>query len=180
MISWRADWAGTSPKSRLRLGPYNKNAKKKNELGQYPTIITSRLVNNAYLSHKNNLDGLFFRRLGLINSSFFSETLAGGFAPNRVRTHRVRTQLQSTLTAFTPKYAYYLEYFSFFKREKNYLEYFSFFKHEKSVTTLEIDGGELGGCELGWERNLHHYLSLLLKLCIVLDCERSLFSFTFD
>ena len=72
--------------------------------------------------------------------------VAGGFAPNRVR-----TQLQSTLTAFTPKYAYYLEYFSFFKREKNYIEYFSFFKHEKWVTTLEIGGGELGGCELSWE-----------------------------
>ena len=75
--------------------------------------------------------------------SRFVFSVAGGFAPNRVRTHRVRTQLQSTLTAFTPKYAYYLEYFSFFKREK-------------SVTTLEIGGGELSGCELGWERNLHH------------------------
>ena len=38
--------------------------------------------------------------------------VAGGVAPNRVR----------TLTPFTPKYTYYLEYFSFFKREKNYLE----------------------------------------------------------
>ena len=24
------------------------------------------------------------------------------------------------------------------------------------MTTLEIGGGELGGCEPGWERNLHH------------------------
>ena len=55
------------------------------------------------------------------------------FAPN----------FQSALTAFAPKYAYYLEYFSFFKREKNYLEYFSFFKRGKSVTTLVIGGGEL-------------------------------------
>ena len=38
----------------------------------------------------------------------------------------------------------------------NLAEYFSFFKHEKSVTTLEIGGGELGGCEIGWEQHLHH------------------------
>ena len=31
---------------RLRLGPY----KRKKELGQYPAILTSRLVNNAYIS----------------------------------------------------------------------------------------------------------------------------------
>ena len=41
-----------------------------------------------------------------------------------------RLYFQRTLTAFTPKYAYYLEYFSFFKCEK-------------SVTTLVIGGGEL-------------------------------------
>ena len=106
--------------------------------------------------------------------------VAGGFAPNRVRTHRVRTQLKSTLTAFAPKYAYYLEYFSFFKCEKNYLECFSFFKREKSVTTLVIGGGELGkGRErTRWvrtrlERNLHHsYLSVrvefdLHQFCII-------------
>ena len=71
------------------------------------------------------------------------------FAPN----------FQRTLTAFAPKYTYYLGNFSFFKREKSYayyLEYFSVFKHEKRVTMLVIGGGELGGCELGWERNLHH------------------------
>ena len=58
------------------------------------------------------------------------------FAPN----------FQSALTTFAPKYAYYLEYFLFFKREKNYLEYFSFFKRGKSVTTLVI--GHVGGGEL--------------------------------
>ena len=41
------------------------------------------------------------------------------FAPNLI---------QTTLTAFAPKYAYYLEYFSLFKGDKNYLEYFSLFK----------------------------------------------------
>ena len=71
----------------------------------------------------------------------------------------------STLTMFAPKYAYYLEYFSFFKHEKNYLECFSFFKHEKSVTTLVIGGGELEkGRERTWlgvnpasfKRNMFH------------------------
>ena len=45
------------------------------------------------------------------------------FAPNLI---------QTTLTAFAPKYAYYLEYFSLFKGDKNYLEYFSLFKGDKN------------------------------------------------
>jgi len=36
---------------------------------------------------------------------FISLLVAGGFAPNRVR----------TFTAFASKYAYYVQYFSFFK-----------------------------------------------------------------
>ena len=74
--------------------------------------------------------------------------------------HRPSSHL--TLTTFAPKFAYYLEYFSFFKREKknylecfsffkrekNYLECFSFLKCEKSVTTLVIGGSERGKCEV--------------------------------
>ena len=65
-------------------------------------------------------------------------TVAGGFASSHVRTVRVRTHFSEygTLTAFAPEYAYYLEYFSFFKREK-------------SVTMLLIRRGEL---EKGRER----------------------------
>ena len=64
--------------------------------------------------------------------------VAGGFAPNRVRAVRVGTHLSEYTYCVRPKYAYYLEYFSFLKREKR-------------VTTSVIGGSELEkGREQTW------------------------------
>ena len=41
----------------LRLGPKKKNAKK--EFGQYPAILTARLVGNAYMYHSSSNNGHF-------------------------------------------------------------------------------------------------------------------------
>ena len=71
-----------------------------------------------------------------ISRSFSVSKVAGGYTPIVFAPSEFAPTFLSTLTAFAPKYAYYLEYFSFFKREK-------------SVTTLVIGGGEL---EKGRER----------------------------
>ena len=103
-------WYQCQTRQRVIMG-YNANREKgipslNGSYGKFSTF----LLNWTYA-----LSDTTWKATVLVRSNIRSiQMVAGGFAPNRVR-----TQLQSVLTAFTPKYAYYLEYFSFFKREKS-------------------------------------------------------------